>query len=63
LFSVIGGCFCDGFLVFKVFFFLRSGDHGERMSDTKRICDDTDCGQEKKTILESTSFILREKFN
>ena len=48
---------------FSRFFFLRSGDHGEHMSDTKRICDDTDCGQEKKTILKSTSFILREKFN
>jgi hypothetical protein len=32
----------------RFFFFLRSGDHGEHMSDTKRICDDIDCGQEKK---------------
>jgi hypothetical protein len=61
LFSVIGGCFCDGFLVFKVFFFLRSGDHGERMSDTKRICDDTDCGQEKKNNLGVNKFYFKRK--
>ena len=33
------------------------------MGGTKKIYDDNDCEQEKKTILMSTSFILKEKFH
>jgi hypothetical protein len=32
MFLAIGGCFCGGFLVFRVFFFLMNDDHKEHIS-------------------------------